>query len=78
MPAAAARKIRRPIDRTIHKSRRTVRGGYAYTYEQALQMATAIARHVGEEPPRGVDDIGGILNLINDILDGYDLSSAAS
>ncbi|KAI9070193.1 hypothetical protein FKP32DRAFT_1586383 [Trametes sanguinea] len=46
----------------------TLRGGYAFTPEQGLQLATALARMVGEAPPADVDDYPTVLNQIDDFL----------
>ncbi|KAI0369444.1 hypothetical protein BV20DRAFT_365570 [Pilatotrama ljubarskyi] len=50
-----------------------VRGGYPLTYQQAMQMATVIAEGMKDRSPSSIDDIGTILNLVNDFLVGYDI-----
>ncbi|KAI0350161.1 hypothetical protein OH77DRAFT_1431308 [Trametes cingulata] len=73
MPPTAASESHHSTARAREASRRVIRGGYPFTYEKALQMATVIAQRAGWHPPCDVDDVGGILNCVNDIFDGYDI-----
>ncbi|KAI0350152.1 hypothetical protein OH77DRAFT_1097022 [Trametes cingulata] len=56
--------------RAESQPRISVRGGYPLTYQQAMQMATTIAAEGfdGARASSSIDDIGTILNLVNDMF----------
>ncbi|KAJ2959422.1 hypothetical protein NUW54_g14479 [Trametes sanguinea] len=46
----------------------TIRGGYPYSPEQGLQLATAIAQQIDNTPPEDVNDYITVLALVHSVL----------
>ncbi|KAL7278871.1 hypothetical protein ACG7TL_006702 [Trametes sanguinea] len=52
---------------------RTLRGGYPFTPEQGLELATALARMAKDVPPVNVNDFPAVLNMVWDLVSEIDL-----